>query len=565
MNDADHESPPPLASTKRSRHVSAIWLVPLVAVAIGGWLAWDTLSKEGPTVTISFDTAEGLQAGQSQLKFKDIAFGTVKSLDLAPDHQRVIATVSTIHQVTPLLNDKTVFWVVKPRLFAGNISGLSTILSGSYIGMLPGPSGGKPQKDYVGLEDPPILEASTPGHTFRVKADRLGSISLGSPVFYRDIDVGQVLGWDFSDMARDVTIRVFVRAPFDGYVHDDSHFWNASGFDVKFGTSGIALEVESLRAVLLGGIAFDTPPTSSAGPVSADNHVFPLFANHDAAQDASYTQKMQMISYFPGSVRGLGPGSDVTFHGLTVGHVTSVRLAYDPVKDTLNAPVRYEVEPERVLGIGAKRVFPNVAEGVGALLKHGLRASLQSSNLITGQQLIAMDLVENAPPVAVAMEGDDFVIPTTDGGGLSGLQTAANDLLAKIGSIPFKQIGDNLNNLLKATNDVADSSQMRKALADLSATVGNASAFIQNLNTGTSPALKQLPGVASDLNKTLNTATRLMNSLDKGYGDDTKFNRDLERLLVQLNDAVTSIRSLADLLARHPDALLVGRNTKGIE
>ena len=136
----DVTQPPTIshASVRRSRRVSAMWLIPLVAVAIGGWLAWDTLSKEGPTITLSFENAEGLQAGQSQLKFKEIVLGTVKSLELTPDHARVLVTVATTRQAEPLLTDTTIFWVVKPRLFAGNLSGLSTLLSGSYIGMLPG-------------------------------------------------------------------------------------------------------------------------------------------------------------------------------------------------------------------------------------------------------------------------------------------------------------------------------------------------------------------------------------------------------------------------------------------
>src|SRR5258705_6919269 len=189
----------PHASTRRSRRLSAIWIIPLVAVAIGAWLAWDTLSKEGPTIKISFDSGEGLQAGQSQLKFKDIVFGTVKSLELAPDSTHVVVTVATTREAKPLLTNQTIFWVVKARLFAGNVSGLETLLSGVYIGMLP--AKGEPQREFVGREDPPILQANVPGHTFMLKAKRLGSISLGSPVFYPDLNVGEVLGWDIAAMA----------------------------------------------------------------------------------------------------------------------------------------------------------------------------------------------------------------------------------------------------------------------------------------------------------------------------------------------------------------------------
>jgi paraquat-inducible protein B len=548
----------PHAMTRRSRRFSVIWVIPLVAVAIGAWLAWDTLSKEGPTIKISFDSGEGLQAGQSQLKFKDIVFGTVKSLELAPDHTHVVVTVATTHQAGPLLTDQTIFWVVKPRLFAGNISGLETLLSGSYIGMLPGQTAGKKQREFVGHEDPPILQAHVPGHTFVLKAKRLGSISVGSPVFFRDLNVGEVLGWDIADMAEYVTIRAFVRAPYDSYVHDETRFWNASGISVKLGGTGVDVQLESLKALLLGGIAFETPAAEIHAAATPENHVFPLFADRDTANAASYTRKIPVISYFPGSVKGLAPGSEVTMHGLQVGHVTDVRLEYDRAKDIIVAPVRYEIEPERIVGVG-QRVFKTDRESVEAVLKKGLRASLQSASLITGQQVVALDFVPNAPPAEVSMEGTDFVLPTTEGGGFAGLASSATDLLDKVNAIPFDQIGKSLDGILKSVNDAAQGPQMKKALTDLSAMIASAQGMIQRLDA------KQLPELAAGLQKTLTSANKLVMSLDSGYGDNTKFNRDLDRLMAQTTDAVRSMRALADLLARHPEALIKGRPGGGVE
>ena len=542
----------PRATTQRSRRISVIWIIPLVAVAIGAWLAWDTWSKEGPTIRISFDNGEGLQAGQSQLKFKDIVFGTVKSLELASDHTHVVVTVATTHEATPLLTDQAIFWVVKPRLFAGNVSGLETLLSGSYIGMVPGEAGGKAQHKFVGHEDPPILQTNVPGHTFVLKAQKLGSISLGSPVFFRDLNVGEVLGWDIADMAEYVTIRAFVRAPYDGYVHDETKFWNASGVSVKLAGAGVEVQMESLKALLLGGIAFETPEAEVHTAETSENHVFPLFADRGAAEDASYTRSIKVISYFPGSVKGLAPGSDVTMHGLRVGQVTKVRLVYDPNKDTIMAPVRYEVQPERILGIG-KRVFKTDEEAAEGVIKKGLRASLQSASLITGQQVVALEFVKDAPPEPVTKDGEDFVLPTTEGGGFAGLASSANDLLGKVNSIPFDQIGQSLNGILKSVNDMTQGPQLKKALTDLSAMIGSAQGMVQRLDT------KQLPQLTADLEKTLTSANKLVLSLDSGYGDNTKFNRDLDRLMAQTTDAVRSMRALADLLARHPEALVKGR------
>jgi paraquat-inducible protein B len=218
---------------RRQRRMPLIWIVPIVTALIGGWLAWDTFSKRGPTITIAFQAADGLQAGQSQLKFRDVTMGTVKSITIAPDLTKVLATVETTREAESLLTDKTIFWVVKPQLFAGRISGLDTLLSGSYIGMLPSTAPGHKQHHFIGSPNPPILSTSEPGTVFKLHTTRVGAISLGSPIFYRDIDVGTVLGWDLDDMARHVTVHAFVRAPFDKYVHDDSVFWNASGLSVK--------------------------------------------------------------------------------------------------------------------------------------------------------------------------------------------------------------------------------------------------------------------------------------------------------------------------------------------
>jgi paraquat-inducible protein B len=564
MSDPIGSPTGPTARARRSRRIPVIWLIPIIAVAIGAWLAWDTLSKEGPTVTVTFDSAEGLQAGQSQLKYRDIVLGTVKSLDLASDHSHVIVTIATTRQAAPLLTDKTMFWVVKPRLFAGNITGLETLLSGSYVGMLPGDKAGKVQHAFTGREDPPVIQANTPGHTFSVKATKLGSISVGSPVFFRDLNVGEVLGWDIGDMARDVTIHAFVRAPYDRYVNDDTKFWNASGVSVKLGATGVEVQLASLRALLLGGIEFATPDEKADAPMSAQDHVFPLFANEDTANAASYTRKIPVVSYFPGSVRGLGAGSEVVMHGLVVGHVTSVSIMYDATKDTIVAPVHYDFEPERIIGIG-RRIYPSTRDAVQDALNRGLRASLQSGSLITGQQMVSLDFVKGAPPATVEMEGQAFVLPSTEGGGFAGLQASLSALLDKVNDIPFKQIGDNLNDLLKSTKSTINSPQLQGALNSLSSTLTSAKELVDNLNSGASPALRQLPAIATQLQQTLTSVNKLVLSLGNGYGDNTQFSRDLDRLLIQTNDAVRSIRALADLLARHPEALVKGRPGGGLE
>jgi paraquat-inducible protein B len=551
------------AVTRRSRRVPIIWLVPVLAVAIGAWLAWDTYSKRGPEIIVSFNSAEGLQAGQSQLKYKDIVFGTVKSLDLTSDHSRVLVRIETTSKATSLLTDQTVFWVAKPRLFAGSVSGLETLVSGSYVAMMPAAVGGRAQREFVGHEDPPILSVDAPGREFLLQASRIGSISLGSPVFFRDLEVGQVLGWDIAKGARSVTIRAFVRSPYDQEVHDETRFWNASGVSLKLGGTGVELQIESLRALLLGGIAFETPEATDSA-IAAKDHTFPLYADRESANDASYQRKIPLMGYFSGSVRGLGRDSQVTIHGLVVGRVLDVRLIFDREKDAVLAPVRFEIDPERFLGVGQK-AFATPAEGVTAMVAQGWRASLQSASLLTGQQEIALELVPDAAPAEVTTEGAFLVIPVVQSGGIATLANSASDLMKAVMQIPFKQIGGNLEDILKAVNTVANGPQMAQALTDLASMMGKANGFVGQLDSGAGPAMKELPKITASLEKTLTGINVLALSLNNGYGSDTKFNHDLERLLVQVNDAVRSMRSLADLLSRHPEALIKGRTGEGTE
>jgi paraquat-inducible protein B len=320
--------------------------------------------------------------------------------------------------------------------------------------------------------------------------------------------------------------------------------------------------VESLRALLLGGIAFETPETAQKSPVSAAEHVFPLFANQEAAKNASYSRKIPLLGYFSSSVRGLAAGSDVVMHGLTVGKVTDVRLAFDAVRDTVQAPVRFEVEPERVLGVG-RQVFKTAAEGVQMLLSKGLRASLQSGNLLTGEMMVSLDFLPDVPEVKATVEDGSFVVPVSDSGGLAGLQASAGELLRNVNAIPFATIGQSVATITKSFSTLSGGPQLQQTLNAVAGTMTSAESAIKKLDTEMGPTLKQLPAITTGLQTSLKQMDVLMRSVNTGYGDNTQFSRDLDRLMAQLNDAVRSFQALADLLTRHPEALVRGRTDSG--
>ncbi|MCB8876090.1 PqiB family protein [Acidisoma silvae] len=563
MSDSSPSIPHAVVQKKGRRRVSLIWAIPVVTVVIGGWLVWDTYAKRGPLISITFDQGDGLAAGQSVVKHRDVTLGTVTSVKLTPDMNHVVVKIQMTRDATPLISNLTKFWVVKPRFFAGSLEGLGTLLSGPYIDLLPSPDKGKPQTVFTGLEDPPVLQSVVPGRNFVLHADRIGSVSLGAPIFYRDLQVGQILGWDIGDMAKSVTIHAFVRAPYDAYVHDDSRFWNASGLAVKLGADGVQVKVQSLDALLLGGIAFSTPDDATAEAESAAGTSFPLYDTQDDADQASYDRRVPFVAYFTGSVAGLGPGSPVTFQGLRIGQVKSVDMEYDSATNTVRAPVRFEVEPQRIKNIN-KVASRGPLANVQALVASGLRAQIQKSNLLTGQSEIALTILPNAAKADVTFQNNEIVFPTASGA-LDSITTSVSTLLAKINNLPFDQMSASLTTTLSGLANLTNGPQTKQAVASLAGTLAASQSLVKQLNTEVGPALKSLPGLTKQLKAASVNLNTMLVSANSTYGGDSHFSRQLEQLMTQLNDMTQSFRALSDLLTSHPEALIRGRTNAGVE
>jgi paraquat-inducible protein B len=544
------------------RRLPLIWAIPIVTVIIGAWLAWTTISQRGPLVTITFETAEGLQADLSHVKHKDVDMGVVQKIALTKDLKRVEVTVRMNREAEPLLTDKAQFWVVRPRFFAGAISGLQTLFSGSFIDLLPAP-GGEPARTFAGLENPPVLQSDIPGRTFLLQAKRIGSLNLGSPIMFRDLEVGEILGWDIGEMARDITIHAFVREPFDKYVHDNSRFWNASGATVQLGPNGLKLQVESLRAVVLGGIAFETSDDPKVTEESQANHPFPLYDSQDAAESAIYNRSLPFVANFTSSVSGLEAGSPVTLRGQKIGEVSAVSLLYDKTLDNVIVPVHFNLEPGRIAALNLP-TGGDLDDKLQDMVHRGLRVKLESGNILTGQKQLAIDIYSDAGQADLKKQGDDYIIPVL-GGGSDDVATAAANLVNRLNSIPFESIGKNLDQTLAGANALMNDKQLGESVTELKATLASARTLVDNLNHGVTPAMQRLPAIASGLESTVQRTDKLVGSLQTGYGGDSSFSRDMTHLMSQVSDAARSIRVLADLLSRHPEALIRGRTDQGVQ
>ncbi len=547
----------PEAEVRPRRSLQLIWLIPIAAAIIAGFLGWRAWHDRGPVITLTFNTADGLQAGQTKVKHKAVDLGTVERISLSPDRSHVVVRVQMSRESQDELTENARFWVVRPRLTLGNISGLDTLVSGSYIELDPGVGGPATTREFTGLEEPPAVRSDEPGQVYHLKTDRIGSINSGAPLFFRDITVGEVLAYTLGPNGEGVTIDVFIRSPYDKLVRPTSHFWNASGVSVSLGADGVQLRLESLAAVLSGGIAFDNAAGATDGKPSPAGTSFPLYRDEAAATAAGTSQKVSFVVYVEGSVRGLSVGAPVELYGIPIGNVTDIRLQFNPADGSSHVAVRFDVQPERFRNPAATTPVDPVRLAQ-RLVDRGLRVELNTSNYLTGQLVVALTFVPDAPKVQVRSENGAIVLPS-QAGGLNGLTAGLGDVVAKLNRLPLDEIVGNLNATLQSVHDLASGPELREGLTSLVATLNATRDMVRNFDEGATPALKRLPAIAQSLQAAVDRTGRLVGSVDSGYGENSQFRRDLQRLLSQVSDTARSVRLLADYLDQHPEALVRGR------
>jgi paraquat-inducible protein B len=549
---------PPPAVHIRQRRFSFVWIIPIVAAVIAIYLGYRTIVQQGPLVTITFNNSEGLTVGQTQVKYKWVALGTLESIDLSPDNSHVIVKVRMNNVGARFLTTHARFWVVRPSLSVTNLSGLDTLVSGSYIGIDPGVPGGRYDTHFTGLEEPPGVRSDEPGSTYVLHADSVGSLSTGSPVFYRDVVVGEVLGYDLGDGIGPVTINIFVRAPFNKLVKPSSHFWDSSGISVGFQGGALRVQVQSLEALVAGGVTFDLPADQASAAPSQDNATFRLYPTQEDAAAAGYLHQISAVAYFESSVAGVGRGTPVTIFGIQVGDVTDVKFLLDPSTGSAKVRVAMELQPERVVSSSEFASDLKPLDVLQRMVDRGLRVDLESSSFITGQKDVALAFQPDAGPAKITHEGDAFVLPTENGGG-SDIMTAASQITSKLSAIPFDEIGQNLNKLLVTSNATLGGEQVKNALSSLSATLQSVQHLVATTDRGLAPTLHELPMLTANLQATLRGTNLAITQLNRGYGNNSDFQRSLGQLMDQADSALRSVKDLADFLDRHPESLLLGR------
>ncbi|MGO8858858.1 MAG: intermembrane transport protein PqiB [Steroidobacteraceae bacterium] len=532
--------PHAVADPPRRKRLPFVWILPVLVAVVAAIVVLQQKLAEGPRIDIDFLSADGIEVNKTKIRYKDVDIGDVTDIHVAKDRKKVVVTARIHEDAREYLVDDTRFWVVRPRVAGGSVSGLGTLVSGAYISLDVGRSSIK-RRTFDGLEVPPIVTSDLPGREFVLHADDIGSLSVGSAVFYRHMAAGQVVAYSLDPGGASVTIKIFIYKPYDAFVTRATRFWQASGIDMSIGSEGVKLRTESLTSILEGGIAFQAlPAAATANTVPADT-AFTLYTDRERAMRQSDTEVRTFIMYFKGSLRGLSVGAPVDLRGITIGEVKSLSVEYERDGGTLRFPVEVDIFPQRIRGrdrhgdhpLGIDETSDTASRVlVDSLVAHGMRAELKTGSLLTGQKYVALDFHTEVSPDPVGWDSKPAVFPTTTGA-LDDIQDSVGSIAKKLDKVPFDQMTARLMTTLTTLDDT--------------------------LKT-TDRLVRQIDGtLAPQISATLTEAQGAMKNAKEMLGQDAPLQSDLSATLLELSRAARSVSALVDYLERHPESLLRGK------
>ncbi|MCE3025854.1 intermembrane transport protein PqiB [Salinicola sp. DM10] len=526
--------------------LSPIWIVPLLAALIGAWMVWDNFSSRGPLVTLDMENAEGIEAGKTLIKTRNVEVGHVESVRLSDDLSHTVVTARMSSDAGRMLNSDTRFWVVKPRIGREGISGLGTVLSGAYIQLAPGKSD-KYQDHFDVLDQPPVAPPDAPGLRINLVSQVGNSLSAGDPVTYQGYTVGRVESTDFDPEKREMRHRLFIQAPYDSLVTDTTRFWSASGIDVQLNSEGVSVNLDSFETLISGGVTFGVPEDVTQGNPAKQNATYTLYNSEESAREGTYDQYVDYVLLVDDTVRGLSRGAPVEYRGVRVGTVVSVPWHFTaPQPDSLSQfaiPVLIRIEPQRLESgedINKKIDDQEVRERFEKMFKDlGLRATLKAGNLLTGALFVDLNFSDDAPAYKPMTFDGKPVFPTVSGG-FAQIEQKVSNLLDKLNNLKVEPILSSLDKTMQTSQKTLE--QVQQIAESVNAIVSD-------------PATQQLPGSVND------TLEELQNTLN-GFSSGSSGYRQLNDTLKQLEQLMRDLQPVARTLSEKPNALIFDREVQ---
>ena len=523
------------ADISQGRKLSGIWIIPLLAVLLGGYMVIHTWMTEGPEIEISFKTAEGLAAGKTKVKYRNVDMGLVEEVRLSENLEGVIAKVKLDRQALPLLREDTRFWVVTARVGLGQISGLGTLLSGAYIELSPGTDAEQGRREFVALEKPPLTPADAPGLRLHLSSDRATAVSAGDAVLFHGDKVGRVESREFDPGERKIHYVVFIDAPYHELVNSAVRFWDVSGVRLSLNAEGFNVETGALDTVLAGGVAFGVPPDMDPGEPVESGAKFRLYESRGQILENPFRYGTHYVLLFEQSIKGVLPGAPVEFRGIPLGHVVRV-MVKESVDSNIGLkregkgdpiPVLVYLEPGRMAMPDVPDSIDFLRQAVAEGIANGMRASLESGNLLTGAKFISIDYFEGADDAQVGTFLEYSTIPTVESG-LGQLQYQLSAFLNKLNTLPLEDTISGAN----------------KAISSLNENLTSLQSILDSQST------QQLP---ADLAATLDDISRAVN----GLSPDSELGQSLSSSLRRLNQTLGNLESLTRSLAEKPNAVIM--------
>jgi len=524
MNDFNDNYQSEAPKLSKRAELPLVWLLPVVAVLVSGWLIFKSVHDKGPEITIEFPTAEGLEIDKTKIKYLDVEIGKVTSITINQDRKTISVSAQMNNGADNFLNKNTRFWVVRPEVGLAGVSGLGTLISGPYIEIAPGD--GDPERYFIGMKSAPVLKTTTDGKQFILETTELGSMHPGTQIYFHGINAGEVLSHQLSHQGNTILLTVFINAPYDQFVRKNTRFWINSGVDLSASSEGLKVRTGPLISILSGGIAFRTSEQDATVDTAPANETFKLYDNYDLSTEKIYTKTLKYVMHFSGSLRGLNLGAPVQLRGLPIGKVTDITLEIDEKTAEISVPVIVELELERLRKINNQANI-NDKELINQLIEKGLRAQLQTGSLLTGQLLVDLDFYPNSK-ISYSRYHNLYPEFPTMASSFDQFTHTANVILDKISKLPLEETSRQLNQTLSS---------------------------LQATSLAATATLKAGQHSFGQLDGTLTSAQQILKGFEKG--STTQY--QIEQLLLELTETASSLKQLTDYLEQHPEALVRGK------
>jgi len=534
LSEPETTSPPAATPELRAaQRWNIVWVVPILALVIGGWMIYRSVSAQGPVAYVRFDTADGIGAEKTEVRCRSVRVGFVKEVTLAEDLKSVVVRLELNPDSGRLLRGGSNFWVVRPRVSTTDISGLGTLITGAYIELDPGPADSDEINHFKGLETPLPTNRDIPGRRLVLTAEEAGSLTAGSPIYYRGFEVGRIENRKLDPEGQRVTYDAFVRQEYSSLVKTNTRFWNTSGIDISAGADGFKVRTPSFQAMVSGGATFGVPEGVAPGTLATDGATFTLFSDEDEANKSTFNPTMKFVLLFDQSVRGLVKAAPVEFRGIPIGRVADISFDYLTSVDDSRIPVLVEIDPSLLRRDAAEKISKPDDEFLKDAVARGLRAALKTGSLLTGALFVDLDYYKEPLPAEITKTGDYPSIPTVSSG-LAQLEAKLTAILDKVQALP-------LEDTMKKIDTLAE---------EATATIAAARKTLDSEEFASLPA---------DLRSTMGALEKSVSSV----GPDGAIQGDLLRTLDELRAALRSIKGVTNTLEEKPNSLIFGKDKSG--